>query len=133
MRRSDKHIHELDRIDKEAAEWFVKIDLGLSRDESIAYKSWLEKDSRHKSRMEWYERTWNRFTPIEEFDDAEEEAFWPESSEPVGVRSRYARYLWVFGSFAAVLLVGFLVWRWGGKSEEFVEYESRFAVSAYEN
>lgn len=124
-----------ERIDQEAAEWFIKRDRGLSDDESMAYEAWLSADSRHKGRIQWHEQTWQRFSPIEEFDDMGGVETISNSSKAVTPPIWVKKYFRAVASVAAVFLVSLIVW--GGiniaNSRESVEFESRYVVSAYEN
>lgn len=50
MREGEEHSHEEDRIDREAAEWVVRQDDGLSATEQDAFFQWLADDPRHGER-----------------------------------------------------------------------------------
>lgn len=126
---------EQDRIDEEAAEWFIKRDRGLSACELDGYRQWLKADARHRTRIQWHEKTWQRFSPIEEFDKNED--FGEKSTGPdvTRISHRFRRYAMAIGSFAAVLLIGlsFGGAMWFLNSGDDVEFEGRYVVNAYEN
>lgn len=50
MKKKEEHLHEEERIDREAAEWVVKQDDGLSAAEQDAFFQWLADDPRHGER-----------------------------------------------------------------------------------
>lgn len=124
-----------DRIDREAAEWFIKRDHGLTPKEARDYAAWLNMDPRHPARLEWHEQTWRRFSVIEEFDEVETIEDVSDNFEKVESPRWFQRRFRIVASLAAVLLLGVLVWS-GVRltnSGEKIEFESRFVVGAYEN
>lgn len=54
----------LRRIDREAAEWLVKRDRGLTPAEQDAYFQWMAADSRHGERLAWHRRTWSELDAL---------------------------------------------------------------------
>ena len=50
MKNREEHLNDEDRIDREAAEWVVKQDDGLSAAEQDAFFQWLADDPRHGER-----------------------------------------------------------------------------------
>lgn len=57
---------DLEHIDSEAADWFLRRQAGLSPAEEEAYQRWLEGDPRRAERMRRHESSWDRFAPLEE-------------------------------------------------------------------
>ena len=127
MNQDDFNTEETERIESEAADWFGRMDAGLSSEESEAYQAWLDSDPRHAQRMERFQDIWTRFEPIaEERDSVAEKQSPPERIFP----------LWrVAAGIAAVLALGIFLglggWN-GAAQEDRISYEQRFIANAYE-
>ncbi len=129
------------QVDALAAEWIVRRDEGLSAREERALEIWIEADQRHRDRFQWYEKNWQRFSPLEEFETEEDHRREPGhgvsvaafKESPVSGRHR-ARAL-AIGAAAAIVLVSMAGWivAWRLNAEESVEYESRVVASTYQN
>ena len=61
MNTSSNNFPENPEIEREAANWALRMDRGLTADEQDAYTDWLAKDSRHKEAMALYQWGWDEF------------------------------------------------------------------------
>ena len=123
-----------ERIDKEAAEWLVRRDRGLSEREAREFKDWLDRDARHRMRFEFHEQTWERFSTLEEIEEVEEFEAQPVRVGKRGSKPDFKKLSRAILSLAAVLLLGLMVWVGIGliDGKEQVEYEGRYVVDKYE-
>lgn len=133
MPEGNTYFDRASQIDREAADWFVKRDGGLSGEDAKAFEVWLNSDSRCRIALKRHEQTWSRFEPIEEFEESiKDEA--SDFSISFPSKSRWSRYRkWVF-SLAAVFAVGlsvFLAVR-HIEPEPQMEFEGRFVADAYQ-
>ena len=123
-----------ERIDREAAEWLVKRDRGLSEREALELKEWLGQDARHRMRFAFHEQTWERFSTLEETEEVEKFETRPVWMGQRSSKPDFQKLSRAMLSLAAVLLLGLMIWV--GISlidgKERVEYEGLYVVDKYE-
>ena len=133
---SDKRnkVRAEERIDREAAEWLVKRDRGLSEREALEFKEWLGQDARHRMRFAIHEQTWERFSTLEETEEVEEFETRPVWMGRRSSKQDFQKLSRAMLSLAAVLLLGLMVWAGIGliDGKERLEYEGRYVVDKYE-
>jgi len=103
----DSHCHESDEaVRRQAADWVVRRDLGLTEEDERAFAKWPESDPRHRHAFEQRARLW------QEFDRSEEIV--RERSPSATSNSVRRNPLWqskaVWGGLAAALAIAFLLW-----------------------
>lgn len=123
-----------ERIDREAAEWLVKRDRGLSEREALELKEWLDRDARHRMRFAFHEQTWERFSTLEETEEVEKFETRPVWMGQRSSKPDFQKLSRAMLSLAAVLLLGLMIWAGIGliDGKERVEYEGRYVVDKYE-
>ena len=126
---SKRRKHDGDeQIDREAAEWAVKQDCGLSEGEEKALEEWLSGDPRRKARLESHQQTLNLVSTMEGFEDY---VIVEQSEERPNFFGRRSH---TFVSIVVAILLGLLVvgiMNFVGTGEP-LEFEGRFAADAYE-
>ena len=134
MSEENKNRRAEERIDKEAADWLVKRDRGLSEREAREIKEWLGQDARHRMRFELYEQTWARFSTLEETEEVEEFEAQPARMGQGRSKPDFQKLSRAILSLAAVLLLGLMIWVGIGliDGKERVEFEGRYVVDTYE-
>lgn len=134
MKERDWQASDSERADREAAEWVSKKIRGFTPSEQDAFLDWLAADPDHG---DWYARhmgNWKRLRRL---------AQWmPEHSDEPNqdlLKGRSQRFRWGWlGGVAAILLLGFIIWReqrFVPPSEERVQepaQPSDFVASGYE-
>ena len=122
------------RIDREAAEWLVKRDRGLSEREAREFIAWMGQDERHGMRFALHEQTWDRFSSLEKGEEIEEfEAQTPEMGQRGSYRKLNLLSRAILG-LAASFLMGLMIWAGMRLMDgiERIEYEGRYVVDEYE-
>jgi len=121
-------------MDREAAEWVVKRDRGLSLEEAERYRRWLEGDPRRAERIAWHEQSWNRFAAMDE-GDLDPALLEDAGGEAPGDKRRRIVYWAGAAALAASVIVVWSLWPLPGNPER--EPEASFATTieapAYES
>lgn len=130
----DKSRRAEERIDREAAEWLVKRDRGLSEREALELREWLGQDTRHRMRFAFHEQTWERFSTLEETEEVEKFETRPVWMGQGRSKPEFQKLAPAMLSLSAVLLLGLMIWVGAGliDGKERVEYEGRYVVDKYE-
>lgn len=109
MTTRDRRAPEEERIDQEAAAWFIRRDAGLDDNEQRAFEAWLAADRRHAERLARHERSWARFEGLEEHDL--DPAIAPPAPTPVHHRPAVLwRQALARGGLAAAVALGWFAW-----------------------
>jgi transmembrane sensor len=92
---------DLERIDRAAAEWFGRREVGLSAAEEIQFQQWLSQDRRHLEQYQEFDNTWDLLDGLGELKPVE------ASRAGQGHRKRRWMQTWRLpvGIAAAILLV----------------------------
>ena len=118
-----------EQVDREAAEWAVRKDCGLSEREEKALEEWLSGDPRRKARLEAHQQTLNLISTMEGFEDDPLVEQLEERPSFFGMRPLKAVASVAVAIFLGLLIVGVTHFLSTGES---IEFEGRFAAGAYE-
>ncbi len=118
-----------EQIDKEAAEWAVKKDCGLSEREEKALEEWLSGDPRRKPRLEAHQQTLNLISTMEGFEDYPVVEELEERPTIFGMCPLKAVASVAVAIFLGLLVVGVTHYM---STVEPIEFEGRFSADAYE-
>ncbi len=94
-------------IDRKAAEWFGRREVGLSLAEEQEFQAWLEADERHAVHYGQFDDTWKAL------DDLKELKREPETAVPEKTRVPFfGRFRWAAASLAAAAAVAMAFYFW---------------------
>lgn len=90
-------------IDRQAAEWFGRRELGLTAEHEQTFQRWLQTDPRHAEYYAQFDETWALLDELKEL---------PRFTDTVTARGPSSRHHWIAVALAAAaaILVGFVLW-----------------------
>lgn len=102
MNRSSNNFPENPEIEREAANWAIRFDRGLTAEEQDAYSQWLAEDSRHRDAIALYRWGWDEFDRLAGLQTTHHAQIDPDLLAPGNRFARKSRL--VKGLFAAIPL-----------------------------
>ncbi len=124
-----------DETEQEAAEWIVRLDAGLSKDEEAEYENWLSQDPARSAVIKKFGNAWSRFDVLETDEEREVLEQPVSESETTADSSKTVVFYRRITTIAAVLAVGLGSWgliEFLGTSDSGVQ-EASFHANAYES
>lgn len=104
MQQDERHPTELERIEKEAADWMAFFDRGLTAEEQDAFFEWLAEDPRHGAVFAEDKAEWQALDLLEQWKPTHS-----KDANPDLLKKAFARPFWKQATFsfkiAALLMV----------------------------
>lgn len=130
MKRSSNHFSENPEIEREAANWTLRLDRGLTAEEQDAYSHWLAEDSRHQEAIALYRWGWDEFDRLAGLQTTQNAQVDPDLLAPGNRFARKSRVLKVLFTAlplaASIMIVAALFW--SRDSPESSSFASKSAI-----
>jgi len=105
-------------IDRQAAEWFGRREVGLSAGQEQEFQRWLSADRRHAEHYRVFDETWDLLDDLKELKHSRVESPGNDSTN----RSVLSRRLWISATLAAAATIAIAFVLWSRPNPELVSY-----------
>lgn len=130
MNRSSNHFSNNLEIEREASNWTLRLDRGLTAQEQDAYSQWLAEDSRHKEAIALYRWGWVEFDRLAGLQTTQNAQVDPDLLAPgnrFALRSRIVKILFTAVPIAASIAILALLF-WINHPSEPTSFASKSAI-----
>lgn len=130
MKSSSNHFSENPEIEREAANWTLRLDRGLTAEEQDVYSQWVAEDASHREVIAMYRWGWDEFDRLAGLQATQNAQVDPDLLAPGNRFARKSRVLKVLFTVlplaASVAIVAILFW--SNRSPEPSSFVSKSAI-----